>query len=222
MSNLFNLEPKDISELQRELFRWQVYNFGDQDDRRMVMGICEEAGELCHAQLKLEQNIRGTKDDHIAKMRDSIGDICIYALNLLSNRKEPAPGVSARKDVERTDDLERVSDLVLSVFCVAAKIETARKMKATNRPPQAPTVTKATTPVVRHTQELFMHLNMLCGFMGWSLEEIIRDTWATVGKRNWRVYPETGVDPSETNSPVLIGDGEESEGESTEGGEGAS
>lgn len=228
MKKSFNLEPKDIPALQEELFRWQIYNFGEQDDRRMVLGICEESGELCHSQLKLEQGIRGTSDEHMAKMRDSIGDICIYALNLLSNRKESAPGIGARKDVEKTNDIERIGDVVLGVICVAAKIETARKMKAMNRPPQAPTVTKETTPIVRHTQELFMHLNMLCGLLGWNLENVIRETWATVGQRDWKHYPKTGLNPKTersqselSESSDTVGDGPEGNTESKDGGDGS-
>lgn len=199
----FNLSPDTISELQKELFEWQRCNFGDQPDRRMVLGICEEAGELCHAHLKIEQQIRGSKDELVAKMRDAIGDIAIYGLNLLSNNEEEAPGIAANKDVEKTTDMERIGDSVLDIFCTAAKIETARKTAVTNPPAPHPVAPKEISPIARHAQQLFMHLNMLCSLLGWNLEGVIMETWAEIGKRDWKKYPDTGVDPSGAPKPDI-------------------
>jgi NTP pyrophosphatase (non-canonical NTP hydrolase) len=188
----FNLTPGTMIELQKELFRWQEYNFGKQEDRRMVLGICEESGELCHAHLKLEQGIRGSKSELLAEMRDAIGDISIYAMNLLSNHKEELPGISARDDVDETSSMERIGDSVLGIFCSAARIETARKTAETNTPHPHPVAPHEVPAIARHVQQLFMHLNMLCGLLGWKLEEIIRDTWGTVGKRDWKANPQDG------------------------------
>ena len=195
--SVFNLNPDTMLELQKELFRWQEYNFGEQEDRRMVLGICEESGELCHAHLKLEQEIRGSKEKLVAKMRDAIGDISIYALNLLSNHKEELPGISARKDVEETSDMARIGDSVLGIFCSAARVETARKTAETNPPAPHPVAPHEVPAIARHVQQLFMHLNMLCGLLGWNLEKIIRETWGTVGKRNWKANPQDGGSPEE-------------------------
>ena len=192
-NQLFNLEPETVADIQVELFKWQEYNFGEQKDRRMVLGICEEAGELCHAHLKLEQGIRGDKESLMAEARDAIGDICVYALNLLSNRKEAAPALKARKDIEETKDMERIGDAVLDLVCCAGRIETARKTQVTNPLPPHPTAPPEIEPVIRHTQALLMHINSLCGLLGWNLEEILRETWATVGQRDWRKYPNDGL-----------------------------
>ena len=192
-NRMFNLEPETLADLQIELFKWQEYNFEEQEDRRMILGICEETGELCHAHLKIEQGIRGDKDSLTAEARDAIGDICIYAINLLSNHEEVVPTLKARKDIEETKDMERIGDAVLDLVCCAGRIETARKTQKINPSPPHATAPPEIAPIVRHTQELLMHVNAFCGLTGWNLEEIIRETWRTVGQRDFKKYPKNGV-----------------------------
>lgn len=80
-------EPKlDLVKLQTEVHAWEIENFGEQPTHRMVLGACEEVGELAHAQLKIEQAIRGTVEEHDAKAKDAIGDAVIFLLNLCSTR----------------------------------------------------------------------------------------------------------------------------------------
>jgi len=68
----------DLDVIQREQLAWMLHNFPDATVNQAVLGVCEEAGELAHAQLKFEQGIRGDKGDHEAEARDAVGDICIY------------------------------------------------------------------------------------------------------------------------------------------------
>lgn len=72
-----------IRNLQREHREWAQYNFPEQWDHphQPVLGVCEEAGELAHAVLKWQQNIRGRADHHFTEMRDALGDIFIYMLS---------------------------------------------------------------------------------------------------------------------------------------------
>lgn len=68
-----------LKEIQAENKDWADRNFGE--NRRAwcaLLGVVEEVGELAHAFLKREQNIRGTKAEHDAKISDAIGDIVIY------------------------------------------------------------------------------------------------------------------------------------------------
>lgn len=192
-NQLFNLDPETLPDLKAELFKWQSYNFGEQKERRMVLGICEEAGELCHAHLKLEQGIRGDEKSLKAEARDAIGDICIYAMNLLSTCNEDMPALRPRKDLEETEDMERIGDSALDIFCAAARIETARKMKVVTPLQTHPSAPPEIPPMIRHTQELLMHVNAFCAFVGWNLEEIIRETWGLVGQRDWKKYPNNGL-----------------------------
>ena len=71
-----------LNELTKEVGMWANQNFQTRPLHRAVLGICEEAGELAHAQLKLEQGIRGTRVEHIAEMKDALGDLMIYMADL--------------------------------------------------------------------------------------------------------------------------------------------
>ncbi len=193
-NGMFNLQPETLHELQEEIFKWQEYNFGEQGDRRMVMGICEESGELCHAQLKFEQAIRGDEESLTAEAKDAVGDICVYAFNLLSNNDEKSPLFSKNDDLKETKDLERIGDCVLDIFCAAARIETARKMKVQNPAAPHPTAPPEISPMIRHTHQLLVQVNTYCTMVGWEVEKILRETWKTVGNRDWQRFPNNGVD----------------------------
>lgn len=75
-----------LDELQTEIAAWELKNFGQQPYYRMFMGMVEENGELAHALLKAEQNIRGTTDEHEAKAKDAVGDLMIFCFNLCTAR----------------------------------------------------------------------------------------------------------------------------------------
>lgn len=75
-----------LSYIQRELFAWATKNFGEQQPYQMLLGVMEELGELCHAQLKGEQRIRGTPEALEAKAKDAVGDVLIYLMQYCSTR----------------------------------------------------------------------------------------------------------------------------------------
>jgi NTP pyrophosphatase (non-canonical NTP hydrolase) len=64
--------------LQNEVGKWSAENFENKKNHQPLLGIAEEVGELCHAHLKLEQGIRGTKKEHMEAKEDAVGDIVIY------------------------------------------------------------------------------------------------------------------------------------------------
>jgi NTP pyrophosphatase (non-canonical NTP hydrolase) len=77
-----------MNELQEKVFDWFITNFGSSKSEdelivQQMVGMIEELGELSHSMLKLEQNIR-KDEEHIVNLEDSIGDILVFALNLLS------------------------------------------------------------------------------------------------------------------------------------------
>ena len=72
----------DWQKLQSDHLEWATKNFPKADPAQVVLGVCEEAGELAHAQLKLMQGIRGDKLCHQLEMRDAIADIVLYLLHL--------------------------------------------------------------------------------------------------------------------------------------------
>lgn len=67
-----------LGKLQKEQEIWGNHNFGPQAGERMLLGVSEEVGELCHAHLKSLQGIRKSTEELVAKKKDAIGDIVIY------------------------------------------------------------------------------------------------------------------------------------------------
>ena len=183
-----NLDPDSLQDLQVCLYDWQNYNFGEnQDNDLALLGIFEESGELCHAQLKLEQNIRGDVESHEIEMADAIGDLVIYSMNYLSGRGESMRSISPRHDVEVAGERGnlKVRDAVKTVYRLAGRIEEG-------------------SDVYNGVQKVISQLIYLCALKGWDLEGIVRNTWKSVCKRDWKEYPETGFssDSERPEDPV--------------------
>lgn len=64
--------------VQREQKEWSNRNFGPHPAWHPLLGVQEEVGELAHAYLKREQQIRGSRQQHDADIRDAVADIVIY------------------------------------------------------------------------------------------------------------------------------------------------
>lgn len=87
------IQETDLSlqNLQRRVGEWADYNFGANRKSlayRSLFGIIEEFGELVHSQLKMEQGIRGTIEEHMAKIRDAVGDLVFYMMDYLHMMNE--------------------------------------------------------------------------------------------------------------------------------------
>ena len=74
----------NLKELQLECKKWHEHNFPDSDDTSQLLGICEEAGELCHAHLKESQRIR--KMDYAHAQMDAVGDMIIFTMNYCNKK----------------------------------------------------------------------------------------------------------------------------------------
>ena len=72
-----------IKELQQEVTEWSRRNFPNNKPHHPLLGVGEEAGELMHAHLKMEQQIR-VNEDHKAEQIDAVGDLFIYLLDYCS------------------------------------------------------------------------------------------------------------------------------------------
>jgi NTP pyrophosphatase (non-canonical NTP hydrolase) len=71
--------------IQIEHRQWQEYNFGKIPVHDSILGAMEELGELCHAYTKLKQGNR-VNEDHVADMKDAIGDIVIFLISICNER----------------------------------------------------------------------------------------------------------------------------------------
>jgi len=69
-----------LGRVQKEHKVWLKKNFGTQKDWQPFIGVLEEIGELSHSYLKHSQQVR-MNEDHIAKMKDAIGDIVIFMIS---------------------------------------------------------------------------------------------------------------------------------------------
>lgn len=67
----------NISGYQDEVNTWVLHNFGRGTPMSAVVGLSEEAGELCRAILKQHQNIRGTRAEWQEEIRKELGDVFI-------------------------------------------------------------------------------------------------------------------------------------------------
>jgi NTP pyrophosphatase (non-canonical NTP hydrolase) len=67
-----------LQAFQADHKQWVDRNFPGQLPHQPLLGLAEEVGELSHAHLKSEQNIRGSEREHRDAAGDAIGDIVIY------------------------------------------------------------------------------------------------------------------------------------------------
>lgn len=73
-----------LRKTQSEIAIWADRNFGHAADSiNPLLGVMEEAGEICHAVLKGRQGIRGFDDKETRRdaILDGVGDLMIYLLN---------------------------------------------------------------------------------------------------------------------------------------------
>lgn len=70
----------DLEVLQFQHKAWLARNFPFQKPHDALLGLMEEVGELAHAHLKHQQQIRGLAEISLAEEKkiDAIGDIVIY------------------------------------------------------------------------------------------------------------------------------------------------
>lgn len=72
------MRQHDLLKLQLEHAEWLRHNFPDYTPQQALMGMVEELGEIAHAQLKLEQNIRGDAATHREELIDGVADLVIF------------------------------------------------------------------------------------------------------------------------------------------------
>jgi NTP pyrophosphatase (non-canonical NTP hydrolase) len=77
----------DLEKTQEEILEWSTRNFGSVPNWQIplrissFLGMVEEIGEIAHSILKMTQGIRGTKEEHIEKIKDGIADLMVFLLD---------------------------------------------------------------------------------------------------------------------------------------------
>lgn len=177
------IQETDLSlqNLQRRCSTWSDYNFGPERSTtyRSLYGIIEEFGELVHSQLKMEQGIRGTAEEHQAKIRDAVGDMVFYLCDYLHTMHEEFDGGWPSKDYDDSSEQE--------LFEIVFKIQDA--------------ITELCRDHIRekHYQVtqflakiLLVWLNVYCVRSGITMQEAVWETAEQVFTRNWRRFPKNG------------------------------
>lgn len=79
----------NLKDLQAQVRAWGDHNFGAENTpikaANSALSVCEEAGEVAHAQRCAQQAIRGTAEEHYVAAVDAVGDTVI-ALASYCNR----------------------------------------------------------------------------------------------------------------------------------------
>lgn len=176
----YDKNPPTLTHLQTELYRWEVYNFGVQDIMPKILGICEEAGELCHAVLKMKQGIRGSTQEHREAMRDAIGDVAIYALNTASTRRIEIAGYpeGPRPTTPMRDALRVVKKAAALADLADCEADMSGCMDSQH--------------LAMLITSLFASINTMASHLEEDLGVIVKDTYRHVTRRNWKDHPKTG------------------------------
>jgi NTP pyrophosphatase (non-canonical NTP hydrolase) len=168
--------------LQSQVGDWSRRNFPNNSPADPFYGIVEEVGELSHAILKARQGIRGTKAEHEAAERDAIGDIVIYLADFAGrNELELEDGVNGESFAELDADapeLAEFSDHSDSDRCFRTLVQCMSALS--HRPSNL------------DAGDTLDALAAYCHHRGWSLAEIVTETWGTVSRRDWTANAANG------------------------------
>ena len=191
-----------LTALQDALAAWEARNFAPVNPLHRALGVAEEAGELCHAVLKRDQGIRGTHEGHTAKIRDAIGDIAIFCMQICSAeglRAEDVFAVHPSATAYYLDTQEALRswsimndkdetlphDIVRYALCLAAFAGSLCDTFSSRAPRSDTTVLPA--QVLRDAIQGIIGYGMqICTHEGWNFDEVLRDTACVVLAREWR------------------------------------
>ncbi len=176
-----------IAKLQEEQRPWVRHNFGERPPHGPLLGLVEEVGELAHSQLKKEQGIRGTSEEHDIAMKDAVADITIFFADYCSAVDWDMSDVlhvesfrGLQHNNSRVTWINEPWRLVLRMSKFVGKIAAA--------------FDEHDGQAGRHASYLlFGYLASFCHIHGWDMQAIVEETWRNVSKRDFKQYPRTGL-----------------------------
>jgi NTP pyrophosphatase (non-canonical NTP hydrolase) len=180
-----------LEQMRVEHREWAMRNFGDTHNGLAAMcGAVEEVGELAHGYLKKYQGIRGTAEEHDAAMRDAIGDITVYLMEVFSVHginpdQARLRGVSG----STSSEWHLIYELASEVGMVGLINESG---------------VKATEQLAERLGDILSLLDIFCQRHGWNFDEIVEKTWEHVKTRDWKKDPESGG-TADTDAQVHAG-----------------
>lgn len=75
----------EVFEIQAEVKEWHDRNFPTQTLAVDQLVLTEEVGELSRVIAKMDQNIRGSKEEWLIEAEKEIGDVIISLMNVANN-----------------------------------------------------------------------------------------------------------------------------------------
>lgn len=185
----------DWNKFAGKVWPWQLRNFPAvrANPHWPLMGICEEAGELMHARLKMEQGIRGSPEEWAAKIKDALADISIFTMSACAVNDWDAQRVATGWEILTPlgDNAERIA--IFRLYGHAGRIsETLAQLESGQDFQVAPNAPEGGI-LYGFTSLVMMRVNALAELRGWDLGEITQETWErVVSKRDWQANPITG------------------------------
>lgn len=184
---MFTIEK--VKAIQKDMYQWKFHNFGGliKNGHQNMLGIIEEVGELSHSILKQQQQIRlkpgKTYED---MMKDAIGDIFIFLMNYLSERKIEFIFPMTFNDISACDTTDEVN--VLKLFRLTSDIVGSQLLI------EIEGFDERYNPILVHqARQIVSQLVYICDSHQWDFEEVILSTWNTVKKRDWKNNTMDGV-----------------------------
>lgn len=169
-----------LAQLQEARREWVLRNFPDSigdGGRHNSLGIAEEFGELCHAILKAEQKIRGTAEEHEAKAKDAIGDLIVFLAGWCDDHGVDLAVAITRHPVTSSRIVNHLF-LPLTLGRYIGRLMAIQETKMEGA--SILEYNKSRIPA-----RIIHWLDQYCEQQGWSLTEIVADTWTEVSKRDW-------------------------------------
>lgn len=188
---------QEFESLQERIWIWQDANFGSAHIAHPLLGMCEEAGELVHAVLKMAQGIRGDDSVHVAHMKDALGDILIYLIDFFRRCRlgfvTPLVDFFLYPPALQPYSMQDLEAHVFHVFMAVGNLGTAAdRVFYTDRP----LLRSFHTEVKECAAIVLQDVTQVAGILGLPAAQCVRDTWdKVVSKRDWKVSPQTGEVP---------------------------
>jgi hypothetical protein len=160
-------------ELVAERKEWVDKNFPPDVYEHSLLGMIEEMGEFTHHYLKMEQDIRGSREEHLDEMKDAIGDITIYMWGVMYHKDiYPRTGYRAAMAGGIPEDITP-RDLIFRLnYQIALLPHLVSRGKI---------------------EYICGLLSMLTDFWwGGGYEQIVQETWNQVKQRDWTVNKQDG------------------------------
>lgn len=174
-----------LQQIQDEQRGWSLKNFGPHKARWPALGIFEEVGELAHHQLKQEQKIRGTHEEHEANKKDSVADCLVFLLDYCTCMGwvvsediliEPLAELQASDEVKSRDiNWDFMPKLFRLVYDTSDDGTSALTME--------------------EATQIFTNLAVYCNRWGYDMHACLEATWLRVRERDFTKDTTDGGQP---------------------------